>query len=159
MTAVVLPHAPASASLARRVLIEELRSAGVARATVSDAALVVSELVGNAVRHAGPLPGGMLRAEWTVRGTTIDIAVTDGGSRARPRALHPDERSTGGRGLSIVEALSRAWGTRRARDGLTVWASLQRSPVGGPRDPRAAGQPRDVRAPAPPVALPRARAD
>ena len=127
MTAVVLPHAPASAAVARRSLTSELSAAGVARTVVGDAALVISELVGNAVRHASALPGGAVRVEWSLHPETVDIAVTDGGSSQVPRALHADEVSIGGRGLTIVDALSRAWGTRRAGRGVVVWAEVPRA--------------------------------
>ena len=126
MTAVVLPHAPASAAVARRSLTSELSGAGVASAVIGDAALVVSELVGNAVRHASPLPGGALRVEWSIHPDTVEIAVTDGGSSEVPVAVHADEAAIGGRGLSIVEALSRTWGTRRAARGMVVWAHVPR---------------------------------
>lgn len=126
MTAVVLPHASASAAVARRSLTSELSAAGVARSVIGDAALVISELVGNAVRHAHPLPGGAVRAEWSLHPDTIEIAVTDGGSTELPVAVHADETAIGGRGLTIVEALSRAWGTRRAGRGMVVWAQIPR---------------------------------
>jgi anti-sigma regulatory factor (Ser/Thr protein kinase) len=110
--------------VARRSLTSELSSAGVSGSVVGDAALVISELVGNAVRHARPLPGGALRAAWTLHGQWIQISVTDGGSTDVPMAVRADEAATGGRGLSIVEALSQSWGTRRSGQGLEVWATL-----------------------------------
>ena len=131
MTAVVLPHAPASAAVARRSLTSELTAAGIAGTVVGDAALVISELVGNAVLHAHPLPGGALRVEWSLQRDTVEIAVTDGGSSEVPVAIHPDAASTGGRGLSIVEALCRTWGTRRAGRGKVVWARIPLPPGGG----------------------------
>jgi anti-sigma regulatory factor (Ser/Thr protein kinase) len=93
---------------------------------VGDAALVLSELVGNAVRHARPLPGGAMRVEWSLHPDTVEVAVTDGGSSELPVALPADEAATGGRGLTIVEALSSAWGTRRADRGKVVWAHVPR---------------------------------
>jgi anti-sigma regulatory factor (Ser/Thr protein kinase) len=126
LTAVVLPHALASAAVARRSLASELAASGLSRAVVSDAALVVTELVGNAVRHASALPGGALRVEWSLHAETVEIAVTDGGSNQLPRAMQADVAATGGRGLSIVEALSRTWGTRRAGRGMVVWAHIPR---------------------------------
>jgi anti-sigma regulatory factor (Ser/Thr protein kinase) len=126
LTAVVLPHATASAAVARRSLSSELSAAGIPRAVVGDAALVVTELVGNAVRHASALPGGAVRVEWSLHPETVEIAVTDGGSSQLPMAMHADEAATGGRGLSIVEALSRTWGTRRADRGIVVWAHIPR---------------------------------
>ena len=56
---VLLPCAPASVAVARRKLTAELRAAGIFDAAVTDAALVVSELLSNAILHAHPLPGGL----------------------------------------------------------------------------------------------------
>jgi anti-sigma regulatory factor (Ser/Thr protein kinase) len=126
LTAVVLPHAPASAAVARRSLTTELSAAGVSHTVIGDAALVISELVGNAIRHASPLPGGAVRVEWALHPDTVEIAVMDGGSTELPVAVHADEAAIGGRGLSIVEALSRTWGTRRAGSGMVVWAHIPR---------------------------------
>jgi anti-sigma regulatory factor (Ser/Thr protein kinase) len=105
-------------------LTPELSSAGISGTVIGDAALVITELVGNAVRHAAPLPGGAVRVEWSLRPETVEIAVTDGGASELPAAVHADEVAIGGRGLSIVEALSRTWGTRRAGRGLVVWAQI-----------------------------------
>jgi anti-sigma regulatory factor (Ser/Thr protein kinase) len=54
---VLLPCTPASVAVARRRLIEELLAAGFFGAVIGDAALVISELLSNAIRHARPLPG------------------------------------------------------------------------------------------------------
>jgi anti-sigma regulatory factor (Ser/Thr protein kinase) len=63
---VVVPHHARGARLARHRLAAELANA-VAPALLADAVAVVAELVGNAVRHASPLPGGVVRVAWRLR--------------------------------------------------------------------------------------------
>jgi len=119
-----LPCAPASVAIARRALSEELRAAGIYDHAVRDAALVVSELLSNAILHAYPLPGERLQVAWALNGTSVEVAVSDGGSATMPHAGHPAPSAMSGRGLSIVEHLSQTWGVRTEDVGLTVWAVL-----------------------------------
>lgn len=119
-----LPCAPASVALARRALSEELTAAGVFDHAVSDAALVISELLSNAILHAYPLPGERLQVTWAVNGSSVEVTVSDGGSATMPHAGHPSPSSVSGRGLSIVAHLCQTWGVRTEEVGLTVWAIL-----------------------------------
>jgi anti-sigma regulatory factor (Ser/Thr protein kinase) len=121
---VLLPAAPASVGIARRSLTEELLAVGVGEPAITDAALIVSELLSNAIRHARPLPGSWLRVAWSLDAGSVEIAVSDGGSPTRPRQAHAPRSSLGGRGISIVQHLSRAWGVRDDDGALTVWAIL-----------------------------------
>ncbi|MET0998677.1 MAG: ATP-binding protein, partial [Marmoricola sp.] len=75
-----LPFSAESAAVARRQLVEWMRGLGVGDETRDDARLVVSELVGNSVRHARPLADGTMRVTWETNPTGVDIAVTDGGA-------------------------------------------------------------------------------
>lgn len=135
MSIVHLPHAAASVSVARRHLCRELLAWGVADEVADDAAVVISELLSNALRHARPLSGEtpQVRVAWTRLGDTVELAVTDGGAVTEPRRGQPALSSLGGRGLGIVETLSRSWGVRRDDHGSTVWALLYApvSPVDG----------------------------
>jgi anti-sigma regulatory factor (Ser/Thr protein kinase) len=131
---VLLPAAPASVAIARRRLTEELRDVGVFDSAVADAALVISELLSNAIRHARPLHGSWLRVAWTVDGGSIEVAVSDGGSPTRPRPAHAPRSSLGGRGISIVEHLSHTWGVRADEGMLTVWAILPAPPASSQAD-------------------------
>lgn len=126
MAVVALPHAAASAAVARRRLVDDLRTRGVAPEAIADAELVLAEMVGNAVRHARPLPGGMVSADWEVRDSEVLIGVEDGGASTEPvvqRNLE-DRTAERGRGLAIVAALSRTWGAEEAGRGLRTWATI-----------------------------------
>lgn len=124
MGTVLLPYAPASVAVARQRLMADLDAAGVLQAAVGDAVLVVSELLSNAIRHARPLPGASVQVAWAVDDGAVEVAVSDGGAPTRPYPAHASVSALGGRGLDIVEYLSRTWGVRADPDGLTVWAVL-----------------------------------
>jgi anti-sigma regulatory factor (Ser/Thr protein kinase) len=127
MTTLLVPHACVSTADVRHALVSELRERGVPEPVVDDAALVLSELVGNAVRHGAPIGAGTVRASWWVAGGAVHLEVCDGGPGlpgvdvgARLGALRrvpaveeltvpvADE---GGRGLPLVDLLSARWGT------------------------------------------------
>lgn len=125
---VTVRHEPASAGQVRRQLGAELAGAGLPAALVGDAALVVSELVGNAVRYARPLSGGVLEVSWTVRSDCIRLQVSDGGGPSVPRRRDAGPADIRGRGLAIVAALARDWGVEVHVNGTgpvsTVWVEL-----------------------------------
>ena len=97
----------------------------VARPTRADLAgdldLVVSELVGNALRHAEGLCGVTLER----RGCCVRVAVQDSDDRS-PTLREPGADLESGRGLLLVDALSRAWAVWHdvGRGGKSVWADL-----------------------------------
>jgi anti-sigma regulatory factor (Ser/Thr protein kinase) len=123
-TVVLLPSQPASVAVARRRICAEMRSMGIEDEAIDDAALVITELVTNAIKHGSPLPGRWLQVTWDMDVESVEIAVSDGGSGSgtRPRATRPSLSAMGGRGLEIVETLSYRWGVRPP--GTTVWAIL-----------------------------------
>jgi anti-sigma regulatory factor (Ser/Thr protein kinase) len=84
-----------------------------------DAAMVVSELVTNAIRAGASSillevgrVGGMFRI------TVVDDAA------GVPKLAEPDPTAVAGRGLRIVDALSARWGVEEASAGKRVWADL-----------------------------------
>ncbi|MFF4879948.1 MULTISPECIES: ATP-binding protein [unclassified Micromonospora] len=83
------------------------------------AALVLSELVGNVVRHAGT----PMQVTVTLRRPYLHLAVVDG-SRAAARPASADSRAEGGRGLMLVRELAQRWGSVPAGHGKAVWAML-----------------------------------
>jgi len=129
---VVIPHHPRGARIARQRLTTELHDA-VQPALLADAVAVLAELVGNAVRHANPLPGDVIRVAWRLRPAgsdpetdrdTVEVRVTDGGAIEQPRIRAVATDAIDGRGLSIVAALSDRWGVDRDGLGQSVWAQL-----------------------------------
>jgi anti-sigma regulatory factor (Ser/Thr protein kinase) len=125
---VLLPYTPSSVATARGCLATDLREAGMMAAAIGDAALVLSELLSNAIRHARPLPGCMVRVAWTLSSGSLRVSVSDGGGPTRPRAGRPSASALGGRGLAIVEHLSSSWGIRSSDGRITVWAVLPAPP-------------------------------
>ncbi len=122
-----LPFVPASVRAARQLLAADAASAGVHEPERADALVVVSELVGNALRHARPLDGGTVRVMWRVLPEEVEVAVADGGSPTAPRADRPPFAALSGRGLGIVDALSETWGVEGAgTDYQLVWAVVHR---------------------------------
>lgn len=128
---VLLPFAASSVGVARRRLVSDLFAAGVYDSAACDVSLVVSELFSNALRHAEPLPGAQIRVSWRIEADSVEVAVSDGGGPTRPELGQPTLSATGGRGLRIVEKLSRSWGASTGEEGTTVWAQVpvQRIPA------------------------------
>nr|PZN46926.1 MAG: hypothetical protein DIU60_05025 [Actinomycetota bacterium] len=91
-----------------------------------DLMLVTSELAGNAIQHGGRRDGTAQEfvVSVTVTPDRVIVAVRDGGMTGIPHVLPYDEGSIGGRGLALVEMLSKRWGFERDSDGTVVWAEL-----------------------------------
>lgn len=87
---------------------------------VDDIQLCTSELVTNAIRHAGTSVTMSLR-----RTEVVTVEVTDGLTRLQlPTSLHADVTADHGRGLHIVAAISHDWGVLAHDDGKTIWCTL-----------------------------------
>jgi anti-sigma regulatory factor (Ser/Thr protein kinase) len=89
-------------------------------------ALLVSELVTNAVLHANVAPGDPVRLEITMmRPGRARIEVHDCGQGFDPpSSTAPDPLAVGGQGLVIVAAISDTWGVVRDAGGCTVWCEV-----------------------------------
>jgi anti-sigma regulatory factor (Ser/Thr protein kinase) len=128
-------HSPASAAIVRQKLTDALQRAGLTADQAFDAALIATELVGNAVLHGRPLPSGDITVEWHLSAEGYYIAVTDGGHSAAVEAKEADSREVSGRGLMIVAALSQEWGVINTGNGTKVWAQASLASKGASTEP------------------------
>jgi anti-sigma regulatory factor (Ser/Thr protein kinase) len=118
----VLPRDPGTPATARR----NIRTAcdGLSPDLLEVAVLLTSELVTNAVRYGGPRILLSVRDDPDV----LHIEVDDDGPWVEPVGA-VDERSTGGRGLQLVESLAHAWGTSAHElhaGSKAVWFTLRK---------------------------------
>ncbi|MGW2425043.1 ATP-binding protein [Streptomyces sp. NPDC001709] len=115
---------PGSVAQARRLAHARLTGWSVCADTCDSAALVISELVTNAIVHTA---SSRVVCELHDHDDTVRIAVRDEGcapGEPHPSPQRPDEEH--GRGLLLVDALCRAWGAQEHGLGLLVWAELAR---------------------------------
>jgi len=113
---------PGAAAAARRV-VSGVLAAWRLPDLIPDVQLVVSELIGNAVKHA---PGvDTVELELIGREGTVRVHVNDG-SALRPmlRAARYDQST--GRGLRIVGSVAARWGVEDLDGGKRVWAEVSR---------------------------------
>nr|WP_107092317.1 ATP-binding protein [Streptomyces sp. NRRL B-1140] len=127
---------PGSPAQARRLTRARLTGWSVCEDTCDSAALVVSELVTNAIVHTASTH---IVCELHDGDDLVRIAVRDEGcAPGQPRAAgrtRPEEEH--GRGLLLVDALCHSWGAHENGPGLLVWAELPRTadPSGDPAEP------------------------
>ena len=108
---------------ARRFVREILRLWGEDQ-LLTEAELIVAELATNAVLHAR----SPFRVSVSRTGSEIKISVQDASTRPPANLGYGAARTSrqGGRGISIVAALSRKWDTQPEGDGKTIWATVMR---------------------------------
>jgi CheY-like chemotaxis protein len=110
-----------SAREARSFVRETLRSWGVDE-PMDDALLGVSELVSNAVVHAG----SRCELRLGLSPLVVRVEVLDGGG-GTPDPLPPSRTRPHGRGLNLIDAVANAWGVDPQQSGgKMVWAEIPR---------------------------------
>jgi len=109
---------PTARHHARRVVLE-WRLTALADTTE----LLVSELVTNAIYASREARSAAVRLWLSADANCVVIHVWDASDRIPARRL-ADARAECGRGLLLVESLSRDWGSYRAARGKVVWAML-----------------------------------
>ncbi|WP_419723984.1 ATP-binding protein [Streptomyces pratensis] len=139
-----MPRSPEGAPEARHRVQEVMRAWGEPADRVDAAALIVTELVTNAVQHTSTR---RIRCRVLRSGDGVRVCVWNRGrgripapaspeasaGLARTPATQSDARDCGesldclaedGRGLLLVDALAARWGSRAAVAGRLVWADL-----------------------------------
>src|SRR5919199_465767 len=100
-----LPDEPRAVAEARRAV--ESLSGRLSSERLEDLRLLVTEVVTNAIRHAG----GWVDLRVDALPTCVRVEVTDCGPGFDPsRRLEPDVDSMGGRGLLLVDEIADRWG-------------------------------------------------
>ncbi|NJP42474.1 SpoIIE family protein phosphatase [Actinacidiphila epipremni] len=125
-----LPWEPESARLGRSLAADRIDAWGLGE-LADTATLVVSELIGNAVRHAVGIGAdvaddraGVLRLRLLhLADGELTCEVYDG-SQATPRVRHPLLDDEFGRGLQLVAVTAERWGTRYTEGGKCIWATV-----------------------------------
>ncbi|MEU9287942.1 SpoIIE family protein phosphatase [Streptomyces sp. NPDC048275] len=117
-----LPADPQAAPIARAAARRRLEVWGMDEETAFTTELIVSELVGNAVRYGAPPLQLRLVLE---RMLTCEVSDT---ATSAPQVKHARTIDETGRGLFIIASVAEQWGTRYQAQGKTVWAE---QPVGG----------------------------
>ncbi|MBM9506758.1 ATP-binding protein [Actinacidiphila acididurans] len=112
---------PESAAAARHLVSEALHVWHLPQ-LADTAALITTELVSNAIRHA---KGEEMRVDVTrLTEQRVRVSVVDQDS-TRPQMQEPDPGGEGGRGLFLVNAESSGWGVDVLPGGKRVWADLE----------------------------------
>ncbi|MFE7889231.1 ATP-binding protein [Streptomyces sp. NPDC057412] len=120
-----LPRTEQTAPLARRLAVTACATWGLSEEVAEAAALVMAELLSNAVRHAwGPSVRVVVDRPADDR---VLVAVIDRAPHRTPELGAPGDGDTTGRGLVLVDALSDRWGydllgPHRNPWGKRVWA-------------------------------------
>jgi anti-sigma regulatory factor (Ser/Thr protein kinase) len=112
-----LPASNSSACLARQLVRGAL--AEFSPTVIEVAELLVSELVSNAVRHAGGAPIMLIEVD----ATGVRVAVQDD-SPTIPQVQLPSDEAGSGRGLVLVDALAASLGWTKTPEGKRVWFTL-----------------------------------
>ena len=144
----VLGADPGSARAARDFTVAILRRWGMAERS-PDIAIVVSELLTNALRHSLPGPGHArprrpIRLGLLQPGPCVLCAVADPGKTV-PALRTPSSLDETGRGLHLIRALSDQWGyTTPSQTGKVVWALFcpRQTPPTPARSPSRPGRDR-----------------
>ncbi|MFH9942698.1 ATP-binding protein [Streptomyces murinus] len=116
------PGFPEEVSRARRWTRDILRGSPLA----DDAALIVSELSTNAIRHtASGLDSGVFHLAVAVSAQVVAVSVTDdGGTGTTPKIEHQDHDAEHGRGLGMVSLIAHRVVVHSSDQGYTVTAEL-----------------------------------
>ena len=141
---------PGSVSAARHFVSVTIEGEG-ADDAAWPAVQIVSELATNAVVHAATSFTVTVVVDYGL----VRVAVTDSKPLVSVTQRNFSDYTTTGRGLRLVERISRSWGVDTTQTTKTVWCEIVRTTLGGEResstayDVRPSGSADDATAPTP----------
>ena len=116
-SAIVVPPMPESVRAARDWAREQLVDWKVGDGDQHTIVTGISELITNAVLHAGTESHLTMDLDTGI----VAVTVADSGNRGEPLLTGADTMAVRGRGLSLVKAIADAFGAHRTSAGTTVW--------------------------------------
>ncbi len=117
-----LEHNPQAPSLARAAITRFSRTSKIPRENEATLALLVSELVSNAVVHSHAPESEIVLCARRLHEDAIRVEVTDQGSGFTPIPRDPTQRDAG-YGLYLVEMQAGRWGVDQD-GGTCVWFEI-----------------------------------
>ncbi|MFB7653924.1 MULTISPECIES: ATP-binding protein [unclassified Streptomyces] len=117
--AMTLHPEPESVSRARRWFRKFIAPYNPA-CSIDDCALLISELVTNAICYGKSEDPWLVRVEWFRVGTSLRVEVHNPGLPASIRLRHPDADDAHGRGLLLVDSIADSWHSGPSHLGGTV---------------------------------------
>ncbi|WP_406830353.1 ATP-binding SpoIIE family protein phosphatase [Pedococcus sp. KACC 23699] len=130
----VVPPMPESVRAARDWARAQLTQWHVGDADQYTIVTGISELITNAVLHAGTES----HLTMDLDSGQVSVTVADSGNRGEPLLTGGEAMAVRGRGLSLVKAISDAFGSHRTSAGTTVWFEVVVTPS---HEPQAADGP------------------
>jgi len=100
--------------------VREQLAGRVSEDDLDDVVVLTSELVTNAVRHAGAGADDTIVVHLAISADCLRVEVCDQGPGFKPPAVLRPRSEGGGNGLILVERLSSSWGVA-GDDGTCVW--------------------------------------
>ena len=123
MLNLTLTEESGAAAAARRGLLEG--NGMLPPAIRDDVLLLVSELVTNAVRHAGAGPERPVQVQLLHGPCCVVVAVTDEGPGFTLRPNPSPGSESGGWGLFLVDQIADRWGVEYTTSGSRVWFKIE----------------------------------
>jgi len=122
---ITLDARPGSVTVARHAVAQMLDAEGLAPSELSeDVLLLVSELVANAVLHAGTV----VRVWAAADAGRVLVSVGDDDPHSAPLQLDRGLFATSGRGIRLLEMLASAWGVEVFDSSKVVWFEAAHRP-------------------------------
>ena len=119
-----IPVESEAPAIAREAIAAALSEVPIAEHRIEDLRLLTSEVVTNAVRHAGLTQADVIAVAVDVSERRVRVEVADEGPGFDPSELpEPSLERVGGWGLYLVEQLADRWGVIRDEPNL-VWFEL-----------------------------------
>ncbi|MEU9889323.1 ATP-binding protein [Sphaerisporangium sp. NPDC051011] len=120
--ALTVPGSAQNIAEARRFLVKLL---GADHQDIEAGRLLLSELIGNSIRHSASGRGGSVTVAVLDVDGALRVEVADGGGETVPCLCSRGMLLESGRGIKLVDVMATRWGfTRDSRASTTTWFEL-----------------------------------